>query len=100
MAVTYTWTISTVERNLSDGGVTRAHWNCEAVDDDYNALSYGSCGLEYDASSSDFIAYESLTEENVIGWVQKIVNKSETEAALASNINLQKNPSTGEGVPW
>lgn len=100
MAITYTWTIPTVERNLSDGGVTVAHWRCDAVDGDYSTSLYGSCNLEYDASSSDFIDYDSLTETNVIGWVQNIVNKSDIENALASNINLQKTPSTGKGVPW
>lgn len=100
MAITYTWTIPTVERNLSDGGVTVAHWRCDAVDGDYNASSYGSCGLEYDASASDFIAYDSLTEANVIGWVQNIVGQSDTEDALAAKINADKTPTTGAGVPW
>lgn len=100
MAITYTWTIPTVERNLSDGGVTVAHWSCTAVDGDYNASSYGSCGLEYDASASDFIAYDSLTEANVIGWVQNIVGQSDTEAALAAKIALLKAPTQATGVPW
>ena len=34
MAVTYTWTIPTVERNLSDGGITTIHWRCTGVDGD------------------------------------------------------------------
>ena len=100
MAITYTWTIPTVERNLSDGGVTVAHWRCEAVDGDYSASSYGSCGLEYDASASDFIAYDSLTEANVIGWVQNIVGQSDTEDALAAKIEADKTPTSGAGVPW
>lgn len=100
MAITYTWKISTVERNLSDGGVTVAHWRCDAVDGDYSASSYGTVGLEYDASASDFIAYDSLTEANVIGWVQNIVGQSDTEDALAANINAEKTPTTGSGVPW
>ena len=100
MAVTYTWTIPTVERNLSDGGVTVAHWRCSAVDGDYSASSYGTCGLEYDADADDFIAYDSLTEANVLGWVQAIVGQSDTEAALAAKIAADKAPTTGAGVPW
>ena len=100
MAITYTWTIPTVERNISDGGVTVAHWRCEAVDGDYIASSYGLCRLEYDASASDFIAYDSLTEANVIGWVQNIVSKSDIENSLASKINEDKEPEVGSGVPW
>lgn len=100
MAVTYTWNIPTVERNLSDGGVTVAHWRCTAVDGDYNAASYGTVSLEYDADAADFIAYDSLTETDVIGWVQTNVGQSTVEDALASKIEADKNPTTGTGVPW
>lgn len=100
MAITYTWTIPTVERNLSDGGVTIAHWRCTAVDGDYSASSYGTCGFTPDASAEGFIAYDSLTEANVIGWVQGSVSQEDTEAALAAKIEADKNPTTGAGVPW
>ena len=54
MAVTYTWTIPTLERHTSDGGVYIAHWRCTGVDDDGNsASSYGTCSLTYDASAAD-----------------------------------------------
>jgi len=100
MAVTYTWNISTVERNLSDGGVTVAHWRCSAVDGDYSASSYGTVGFTPDADAADFIAYDSLTEADVIGWVQTNVGQSTIEDALAANIEADKNPTTGTGVPW
>jgi len=100
MAITYTWTIPTVERNLSDGGVTVAHWRCTAVDGDYSASSYGTCGFTPDASAEGFIAYDSLTEANVIGWVQGSVSQEDTEAALAAKIEADKTPTTGAGVPW
>ena len=100
MAITYTWKISTVERNLSDGGVTVAHWHCSAVDGDYSASSYGTCSFTPDASAGGFIPYDSLTEANVLGWVQGSVSKDDTEAALAAKINADKTPTTGTGVPW
>lgn len=100
MAVEYTWSVPMTERNLADGGVTIAHWRCSAVDGDYSASSYGTCGLEYDASADDFIAYEDLTEADVLAWVQTIVGQSDTEAALAAKIEADKNPTTGNGVPW
>ena len=100
MAVTYTWSIPTVERNLSDGGVTVAHWRCTAVDGDYSASSYGTVGFTPDADAADFIAYDSLTEADVIGWVQTNVGQSNVEDALAAKIEADKNPTTGTGVPW
>jgi len=104
-----TWTISTLERELSDGGVIVAHWRAtdsetvgtgdEAVT--YSASSYGTCGFTYDASASDFTPYDQLTQDQVLGWCWNDgVDKDATEASLAANINDQKNPTTADGVPW
>mgnify|MGYP003121415379 CR=1 FL=1 len=100
MAATFTWTIPTVERVLADGGITIAHWRCDAVEDTYSAGSYGTVGLTYDADAADFIAYDSVTEADVIGWVQAEINQSDTETALQRNIDEQKTPTTASGTPW
>jgi cytochrome c1 len=95
-----TWTISTLERELSDGGVVVAHWRATAVDGDFSASSYGTCGFTPDPSASGFIAYDSLTEADVIGWVQAEVDKEALEASLAAKIEADKNPTQAAGVPW
>ena len=95
-----TWTIANLERNLSDGGVTVAHWRVEEVDGDYSASAYGTCGFEPDASADDFVAYDSLTEATVLGWVQAAVDQDSIEAGLTANIAEQKAPVTGDGTPW
>jgi hypothetical protein len=95
-----TWTISTLERELSDGGVVVAHWRATAVDGDFSASSYGTCGFTPDPSASGFIAYDSLTEADVIGWVQAEVDQDAIEASLAAQIEADKNPTQAAGVPW
>ena len=95
-----TWTIANLERNLSDGGVTVAHWRVTEVDGDYSASSYGTVGFTPDASADDFVAYDSLTEATVLGWVHAEVDQDATEAALAANIEAQKNPVSADGMPW
>jgi len=104
-----TWTISTLERELSDGGVIVAHWRAtdsETVGEGesavtYSATNYGTCGFTYDASSPDFTPYDQLTQDQVLGWCWNDgVDKDATEASLAANINDQKNPTTADGVPW
>jgi len=95
-----TWTISTLERELSDGGVVVAHWRATAVDGDFSASNYGTVGFTPDPSASGFIAYDSLTEADVIGWVQAELDKDAIEASLAAKIELDKNPTKGVGVPW
>jgi len=99
-----TWTIATLERELSDGGVMIAHWRCtesQTVEEEtYSASSYGTCSFTYDASSPDFVPYDQLTESTVMGWVWEQVSQEETEAALTANIEDQINPTTADGVPW
>jgi len=96
-----TWTISTLERELSDGGVIVAHWRATDVDGDYSASAYGTCGFSPDASDPSFVAYDSLTEAQVLQWCwDNGVDKDATEAALAAKIEADKNPVSAAGVPW
>ena len=95
-----TWTIANLERNVADGGVTVAHWRVTEVDGDYTASSYGTCGFTPDPDADDFVAYDSLTEATVLGWVHAEVDQDATEAALTANIEAQKNPVSADGMPW
>jgi hypothetical protein len=95
--MTTTWTIAQLDRQTSDGLVTTAHWRVDAVDGDYSAGSYGSVGFE---RGDTFIAYDSLTEAQVIAWVKDKLEVADIEASLASQIESQKNPVTATGVPW
>ncbi len=94
------WVISTLERTLDTGGVIVAHWRATAVDGDFSASSYGTCGFTPDPSASGFIAYDSLTEADVIGWVQAELDKDAIEASLAAKIAADKNPTQASGTPW
>jgi len=99
-----TWTIANLERNVADGGVTVAHWRVtesETVGEDtFTASAYGTVGFTPDPDADGFVAYDSLTEEVVMGWVWTEVNQEETEAALTANIAGQKNPVSADGMPW
>ena len=95
-----TWTIATLERELADGGVTVAHWRCTEVDGDFSASSYGTVGFTPDPTAPDYIAYDSLTEADVLGWVWESVGQDTVEAALTAKIEADKNPTQAAGVPW
>ena len=93
-----TWTITTLDREVSNGFVITAHWTATAVDGDYSASIYSTCSW---AEGTPVIPYENLTPETVLGWVwANGVDKQATEDALAANIALQKNPVTAQGTPW
>lgn len=109
MAATFNWNIATCERNMADGGVTMVHWRCDASEtvgtgDDavtHSASSYGTQGLTPDTSASDFVAYDSLTEDGVKAWIWAAdVDQSAIETGLQAQIDEAKTPTTGTGVPW
>ena len=99
--MTITWSISQMDRNAANGGVTTAHWNVSAVDGDYSASAYGTAGFTPDASAPGFVPYANLTEAEVLAWVWASgVDKDAAEASLAQQIAAQKNPVTLNGLPW
>ena len=99
--MTTTWTIAQLERTLDDGGVVVAHWRANATDGDFSASSYGTAGFTPDPSSSDYVPYDSITEEVALGWCfGSGVDKDAIEASLAANIDGQINPTQAAGVPW
>ena len=99
--MTTTWQISQMERTLADGGVVVAHWRATATDGDFSATNYGTCGFTPDPSSSDWVDYDSISEELALSWCwANGVDKDAIEASLAANIEAQKNPTQASGVPW
>ena len=98
-----------MERTMDDNGVIVAHWRANASEtvgtgDDavtYSAINYGTCGFTPDPSSSDWVDYDSITEEVALGWCwANGVDKDAIEASLATKIELDKNPTQASGVPW
>jgi hypothetical protein len=100
MTATITWSIDTCEHEVSTGGITVAHWRANAVDGDYSASSYGTVGFTPDATAPGFKPYDTLTEADVLAWVWGSVDKAETEASLAAQIEARKNPVVVSGTPW
>jgi hypothetical protein len=98
------WTIATLESNTADGGVTVAHWRVSAEEtvgeETYSASAYGTCGFTPDATADGFVAYDSLTEADVLAWVWDSVDKDATESSLTQKIEADKNPVTTTGTPW
>ena len=95
--MTTTWTISQLDRNTADGFVTTAHWQATAVDGEHTASVYATVSW---AEGTPAVPYASLTEATVLEWVWESVDKDATEASLAAQIALLKNPVKATGTPW
>ena len=94
------WTIANLERNTTDGGVLIAHWRVTMEDGEYSASNYGTCGFTPDPTAPDFVAFDDLTEADVLEWVYASVDKEAIEAGLLANIEDQKAPKSVSGLPW
>ena len=96
--MTTTWKITQCDRLTADGFITTAHWTATAVDGDFTASIYSTCSW---AAGTPSIPYNQVTEAEVLDWCWASgVDKTATEAALAAQIEAQKNPVTATGTPW
>jgi len=97
MTTTTTWQVSQTDYDIATGFIFCAHWQATAVDGDYTASIYSTVSWQ---AGTPTIPYANVTESEVLSWVWESVDKDATEAALAANIALQKNPVTAQGTPW
>lgn len=98
MAISYVWNVSQTEYEVSNGFIITAHWRCDAKDGEYAASIYSTASW---APGTPTIPYADVTMEEVLNWIWADgVDKDATEAALAQNIALQKNPVVSSGLPW
>jgi hypothetical protein len=99
MSTQIIWTVTHLERQLSDGLVISANWTCEVSDGEVSTSQNG--GVSFERGNS-FIPYENLTHEQVVEWVKSKLGEyvSRLEATLQSDLNEIKTPITATGVPW
>ena len=103
MAITKTWEVNTLQRELADGYVNKVIYRVNGTDGTYSTRATGEVDLE---KPDTLIPYKDLTAETVIGWVKAKLEAQESgtvakiEAAIDANINLQKTPTHGTGTPW
>jgi hypothetical protein len=107
MATTYNWTIQAMDCVPQEDGhtdvVVVAHWNVLATDGTYNANVYGTQSFTYD-SGKTFIPYESLTQAEVVTWVQNAMG-TDGVASIQDNLNSQianqiNPPIVTPPLPW
>ncbi len=106
MAVTKTWEINTMERDVSDGFVTKVIYRVIGLSDsvEKSRLTGNVTFTKPDSLPSDFVAFASLDASTVLGWVQTSLNASSTtvsviEAALEAEVNEILTPTSATGVP-
>lgn len=114
MAITTTWSVGNMTRVDADGGVVLAYWSLVAASDaggGETATEGSKERFEYDASSSDFIAYADLKESDVLGWVwesakegdetaEEFKARIESERTAKVQAQIDRKAAQADGVPW
>ena len=96
--MTVNWTIAQLERNTD--GVVTAHWRASDVDGDHHGSNYGTCSFTPDPTDEVFIAFEDLSEADVLSWVQSEIDVDAIQASIAAQISESREPVVSVGVPW
>ena len=102
---TKTWEVNTLERDVADGYVTKIIYRVKGIDG--SEEKYRETGeVKFTKPSSlpsDFIAYEKLTQDIVIGWLKAKLGSDivkRIEDYIDETITLINTPVTIEGKPW
>ena len=104
MAITKTWEINTMERDVSDGYVTKVIYRVKGISDsEEKARETGEVNFKKpDSLPSDFIEFSKLDAATVLGWVKTALGDevASIETRLEEKVNEVLTPTTATGVPW
>lgn len=96
MANTYNWQISALDAKITEGDnsnvIYTVHWRLQATDEtgEYQTDSYGTMSVEYDPDN--FIEYDDLTKEDVVGWLEAGLDVEEMKLRLDNELDKKINP--------
>jgi len=99
MAISFTWKINQLERDVADDYITTVDYGCDAVDGDHSQGAYGTVSFDKETSPSSS-SFGTLDEATVLGWVHTQIVKADVEAALAERVALLVTPVAAVGMPW
>ena len=107
MAITKTWEVNTMERDLSDGHVNKVIYRVKGIDDSDSTEKDRATGevvfTKPNSLPSDFKAYDTLDEATVLGWVKTSIGTDEVtaiEKAIEDKIAIINTPVTATGKPF
>ena len=111
MALTYTWELTSLKKtsaaNLSNV-IVGTQWKLTGTDENGNDGTF-SGATPFDLATvdpSNFVAYENLTANTVLGWIQAVVvggYKDHIDEQIQKQIDTKINPVedvSGNTFPW
>jgi len=98
--MTHTYSIRDLERETSTGLVTKVYWTLTTTDGEKKQKYNDEFPLSGSPSDEGFINWDSLTEENVIVWINQNVDTSVIESAMEDAVNNLPIPEISRGLAW
>ena len=93
--ITYKWSFPAFDCRVDEKlekVVTNVHWRYSGTDEDgISADTYGAKSVG-EPNPDAFTPYPDLSEEQVIGWMESVIDMEEMNSNIAKQIELIKNP--------
>lgn len=100
----HTWKIYDLKRTIADGVVTKVTYACESDHEGTGTRKIEELTVAGSVDDPGFIAYEDLTQADVLGWVDTNVDKTSIEtansASIAQRIVARAAITESNGIPW
>lgn len=107
MTITYTWEVTSLKvTQVGDkpNYVVQTYWKKTGTDENGNEGSFsGATPFQPDPEQTDFVPFDQLTEEEVLGWIQGAVVDSYEEHVneqIAKQIADKIDPVVEKPLPW
>jgi hypothetical protein len=103
--INYTWEFPAFECKPNENGlekvITNVHWVYKGQDEnDISGYIYGNQRLR-SANPEDFTSFTQISEEQVIVWMENIVDIEAMKASIVTQIDQIKAPaSVTLAAPW
>ena len=99
------WDVLTMEKQSvgdQQDVVFTVHWTLSGEQSAENIMhtgyTYGSVNIDYNPSG-DFIPIEDLSKDNVLSWVWNVLDKTQHEVIVQTEINQKITPVTFNATP-
>ena len=94
--ITYKWSFPAFDCRVDENGmkdvVTVVHWVYNGTDEDgITAGMYGTQSVG-EPNPDAFTPYPDISEEQVIGWMESVMDIEEMQKNISNQIELIKNP--------
>ena len=101
----YNWKIHNLLRNKSTGIVNQVTYECDVKKGSLYDRRVGEIVLTGSLDSEDFIEYDSLSQSDVLGWLDLKIDKNSIETSLSESIrrdeiSFSASIEIKSGVPW